>query len=244
MPACASPSRISSSCSRMSSEAKSRECLLQQGARIQIADLLRPAGAVGDLLGAIALHEQEPARPERLLDAGEDARPLIGAGELDEDRRDHVELRDRPRPVQHVRLLDRERDAAARRQLARLGDRERRELDRAHVEALLGEEHAVAAFAVGDRQRRLSALEQVRLALRGMRSAPCRNDSRGRNSARSSARARTSVLLGSACPGERPAVLKRGRRREPRDPRRGTPRSSDCRLASWRAARNRTGRSP
>ncbi|MGH6967611.1 MAG: hypothetical protein ACREEN_00710 [Stellaceae bacterium] len=33
---------------------------------------------------------------------------------------------------------------------ARLGERDRREIDRQNLQSLLGEEHAIAAFAVGD----------------------------------------------------------------------------------------------
>ena len=47
----------------------------------------------------------------------------------------------------------------------RFRQRSRREIHGQNVEALLGEEHPVAAFAVGDGQRLLAGLEQIGLAL-------------------------------------------------------------------------------
>ena len=47
----------------------------------------------------------------------------------------------------------------------RLGLRQRREIHRQHVEPLLGQEHAVASFAIGDRQRGRALAQQMRLAL-------------------------------------------------------------------------------
>src|ERR1700709_2248549 len=57
------------------------------------------------------------------------------------------------------------RPAAPAREVARLGDRHGREVEGADVEALLGEPDAVAALAVGDRQRFLARLQQVGVLL-------------------------------------------------------------------------------
>src|SRR5215475_10480123 len=81
------------------------ERLFQDGAGIEILDLVGPAGAVGQLLRAVALQDQPAARLERLPDAGKNFRTQRRVSELKEDRHDDVELLDRPLPLREVGLL-------------------------------------------------------------------------------------------------------------------------------------------
>jgi Helicase HerA, central domain len=139
------------------------EGLFQQLACVKIFDLRRPAGSVVELLRRVALEQQEPARLQRPLDADEDRLALCRRGELEKDRRHDVERIYRIAPIDHVGLFDAQRHAALLCQLARLLLRVRREIERQHVEALLGEEDAVAPFAIGNRQRGLALAQQMRL---------------------------------------------------------------------------------
>src|ERR1700688_1463427 len=107
----------------------------------------RAAGAVLQLLRAIALDEEEPARLHRALEMGEEARALGRRRELDEDRDDDIEAPPAPVPGEEIGLLGAQPDAALGRQLARLREADRGEIDRQHVEPLLGEKDAVAALA-------------------------------------------------------------------------------------------------
>src|SRR5689334_17810427 len=142
-----------------------RELRVQQSARIELRDVLGPARRIGQLFGPVGLHEQQSARLERLLHAGEEARPLFCRRELNEDRDSHVELSLRPTPVEDVGLLVPEGHATRLCELVRFRDRDRGEIDRKHVETLFSEEDAVAAFAVRDRERGLSLAQPMRLAL-------------------------------------------------------------------------------
>ena len=165
MPPWPAPSWISLSYSVDLDRGEIRERLLQQFARVEVLDLGGAAGLVLELLGRIALDQQQPAGLERPLDVAEHPRAQRRRAELKEDRHHHVERLDRPCPCVEIGLFGADRHAALLRQRARLRERGRREVHRQHVEALLGEEDAVAALAVGDRQRPLPALEQMRLAL-------------------------------------------------------------------------------
>ena len=81
---------------------------------------VRAAGAVGELLRRIALHDQEPAGFERAPHAGPFQRALGGRRELREDFGDDVEGRIRIGPGVHVGLDEGDRNTALRRQRARL----------------------------------------------------------------------------------------------------------------------------
>src|SRR6266511_3114464 len=54
------------------------ERLFQHGAGIEVLDLAGSAGAVIELLGTVALHEEPPAGLQRLLDPVKDFRPQGG----------------------------------------------------------------------------------------------------------------------------------------------------------------------
>ena len=141
------------------------ERVLQQRAGIKPRRVGRPASFVFELFQAIALHQQKPAGLERRLDAGKDMRALRRRGELDEDRRHHVEGRVRPVPMRSCRPVRRAASRRARRRAGALWPAPAAKSQREHVEPLLGHEHAVAPFAVGNRQRAPAFAQEMRMRL-------------------------------------------------------------------------------
>ena len=139
------------------------ESRFEERPRIQAFDLGRPAGFVNELLRSIALQEQKTAGFERAFEIFEKCGPLGGTDELCEDHRYNVEGVCRPAPTGDVGQFRAQPHAALRRKLARFLQCRRRKVDGEHVKTLLGEPDAVAAFAVGDRQRRAAATQPVRL---------------------------------------------------------------------------------
>jgi hypothetical protein len=99
---------------------------------------------------------------ERVPEVGEKGVPF-GAGEVHEDRRDHVEGGARPAPAGQVGDLGAQPHAAAPRQRFRLGERSRRIVDGEQVEPLLRKPHAIAAFAIRYRKRRFAPAQAVGL---------------------------------------------------------------------------------
>ena len=85
-------------------------------------------------------------------------------GELKENRRHHI-VRAASGQCQLMMSACSMRSVTPRSiaQLARFFLRQRRKIDRQDVEALLGQEYAVAALAIGDRQRALTLSQQMRL---------------------------------------------------------------------------------
>src|SRR6185503_15311095 len=96
------------------------ERLLENFARVEILQDARTAGIVVELPGPVALEQQQPALLQRALDAGEDRRTLQRRGELEEKRRHDVVGVRRIAPIDDVGLFGPQRDAARRRELARL----------------------------------------------------------------------------------------------------------------------------
>src|SRR4029450_10278883 len=92
------------------------ERIFQQSRRIQIFDLRGSAGAVGELLGSVTLHQEKASPFDRPLDALEYSLTKRRVRELDEDRHDHVELGGRPRPGGEIHLLKLRIDSSQRRQ--------------------------------------------------------------------------------------------------------------------------------
>ena len=137
--------------------------LLQHGASIEVLDLLRPAGTELQLLGRVALHDQQPAGFQRPPHAGPFPRALGRRAELREDFNDHVERIGWITPGVHVGMQQCDLHAAFFGQRRGFGLRGFREIDRDDVEALLGEPYSVAGFAVGDGQN-LARLRQQCLA--------------------------------------------------------------------------------
>ena len=129
---------------------KVAERLLQERARVEPLDLRRAAGAILELVGAVVLHEQQPAGPQRPPDAAKDLRALRRERNLEEDADDQVVGVLRPRPGRKVGLFEIEGDAARGRERARLGDPFGRDIERMHIEPLLGKPHAVAALTVSE----------------------------------------------------------------------------------------------
>ena len=105
---------------------------------------------MAELIGRVAVQQQEAAGLQGPPDGGEDPRALGGGKELAEDHRDHVEARFRPGPGEEIGGLHRQRDAALGRQRPRLGLGAGGKVERGDVEAASGEIDAVAALAVGD----------------------------------------------------------------------------------------------
>src|SRR5215470_19400462 len=98
---------------------KSAERLLQHGTRVEILDLLRPAGAVLQLLGRVALDDQEPARLERLAHAAPLQRSLRRRAELREDLDHNIERRLWVVEGMHVGLREGDRHTALPRERSR-----------------------------------------------------------------------------------------------------------------------------
>src|SRR5215831_1832030 len=129
------------------------ELRFEQRARIKIFHQRWPAGLVIQLLGPIALDQQQSGRPEGIADAGEHLPPLVRRQELNEDRRDHIECGRGPPPLDQIDLLGAQGHAALLGKRTCLAERGWRPVDRKHVETALGEPHAIAPFAVRDCKR-------------------------------------------------------------------------------------------
>ncbi len=94
---------------------------------------------------------------------GEERRPFRRRDELHENRDNGIIRRDRPVPLHQVRLLEGERHAAFCGKPFRFFDGGRGPLNGMDGGAVLGEEHAVAALAVGDRKHARAGCDAVRL---------------------------------------------------------------------------------
>ena len=125
----------------------------------------RPAGAVFELLRAIALHQQEAAGLQRALEIGEKRGPLGRATTKMKiaatTSNAFAGQRQVKTSVTSVRSRTPRSAASACALASAAGEKSIVE----HVEALLGEPHAVAAFAVGDRQRGPAGGQPMALAL-------------------------------------------------------------------------------
>ncbi len=138
-----------------------RELALQPFDRIHVLAMRWPAGAVLDLLGPVALEQEQAAGFHGRLHAGEYLGTIVGRQELHEHRHHRVVLRGVPRPAVDVAQPMVDADAARGGQPLCLRDAIRREIERGDDGALLGEMHAVAAFAVRDAEHRLSRRDEM-----------------------------------------------------------------------------------
>ena len=117
-----------------------------------------------DLLGTIALEQQEPPRRDRPLHAAEDLGTLGRRQELDEDGHHGVVGARVPVPVADVRFPHVDAHALLGGKGARLRDAIGSDVEGGDVEPARGEEHAVAPLAIGDAQHGLPARKPRRLA--------------------------------------------------------------------------------
>ncbi len=130
---------------------------------IHVLDLRRTSGLVLELLRPVALQEEVAAAPHRAFEAVEKDGALGRRCELDEDGDDEIEAPALPVPGEEVRLLDRKAHAALGGKAPRFRERDFGEVHRQHIEPLLGKPDAVAPLAIGDRERRLPAAQQMPL---------------------------------------------------------------------------------
>ena len=125
----------------------------QQVLRIEMIGVLWAAGAIAELFDAIALHDQEPARPQAGVEAFEHDPTQLGRSELHEDRDDEIVGLGLPLPFGEIGKHGLQADAATAGEFARLGKADRRSVDRHDVEAALGEPDAVTALSIGHCER-------------------------------------------------------------------------------------------
>ncbi len=163
--------------------AKIAERLLQQRARIEMLELLRPAGAVIQLLGRIALQDEQAAGLERAAHAGPFQRSLRRRRELGEDLDHDIEGRFRIGPGMHVglhqiRRLTLRSAASARAFFCAVGEKS----IAVTSSPCSASQTPLRLFAVGDRQRaagfrqqRLAGGEEIHSALCRIHSPVWRN---------------------------------------------------------------------
>ena len=131
-------------------ELQRREGFAQQTFGVEIFDLFRAAGAVLELIGVVALQQQDAAGLEGAIEAGKDARTLGRCHELKEDRCHHIVLTLVPVPGIDVALAVVDIHLALGRQFFCLVHGQRREVEGGDIQSLLGQPDAVASFAIGD----------------------------------------------------------------------------------------------